>query len=463
MPPLNLDDTIAAVATPPGQGGIAVVRVSGKEAHKIVSGFFRPSKKGNLAKQLSHTLRHGHFLNEEGKALDEVLVSLFRAPRSYTGEDVVEISCHGGIRIVRRVLEVLTGHGARHAEPGEFTRRAFIHGKIDLTQAEATLDLIRAQSEASLEAAVRQLQGRLSKKINQFKEKLMKLYAHLEASLDFPEEHLEVDSREECLKQLGAIEGEIRNLAASFRRGGILREGVLTVLVGKTNVGKSSLLNALLERERALVSHLPGTTRDALEEAVEIGGLAVRLVDTAGLGLGSKNELDRLGMERTRTYLQEADLLLFLVDGSSAWTAEDDAVFSEMNGKDCLPVINKGDLPPQIDLKQLARLIPQEKPCLISARTGEGLLELEKRIEEKIHTLGGMQESLSLTRARHKQALEEALAALARFRKGLQEGLSLEFVLIDLKNALDRLRELIGEIYSEDLLDVIFQEFCIGK
>ncbi len=462
MPTLNLDDTIAAVSTPPGEGGIAVIRVSGKETFSLVERFFSSSKNGFLKAAASHTIQHVRFVGENQDLIDDVLVSVFRSPRSYTGEHTVEISCHGGTRVTQRILETLVRAGARHAEPGEFTRRAFLNGKIDLAQAEAVLDLIRSRSDASLETALRQLQGKLSEKIGHLKESLLKIQAHFEASLDFPDERLETHSEKEFLKRLNEVEEEIRRLIGSFKRGSILREGVLTVIVGRPNVGKSSLLNALLEKDRALVSQIPGTTRDALEETVEIGGVAVRLVDTAGLGVTPKDELDQMGAERTRRYLREGDLLLFMVDGSSVWTPEDEAVLSELNGKAVLAVVNKIDLPQKLNVEKLAGHF-SETPCWVSSLTGEGLSQLEKTIEEKIHEMGIAQESLTLTRLRHKQAFEKSLEALLRVKQSLQENQSGEVILIDLKEGIDALRELIGEVYSEDLLDVIFQEFCIGK
>ena len=458
MPTLKFEDTIAAVATPPGEGGIAVIRVSGPQSIAIISQVFRSSKKINLEKQPTHTLHHGCLVDETGKPVDEVLIHLFRAPHSYTGEEVIEISCHGSMRLTRQILELLIHRGARHAEPGEFTKRAFLHGKIDLTQAEAVLDLIRARSDLSLETAMRQLQGSLSSKIHQLKESLMKIYAHLEAHLDFPDEHLETFSSSEILGRMEKLEKEMSALIASFRRGAALREGILAVIVGRPNVGKSSLLNALLAKDRALVSSLPGTTRDALEETLEIGGWAIRLVDTAGLAFDPKDPLDEMGIERTKRYLEEGDFFIFLMDSSSEWTPEDEAILSLLQGKKFLPVMNKVDLPQKLNPKLF-----QEEPCRISCLAGDGIPHLEKRLEEKMNQMEIVQESLTLTRLRHKQALEQALTSLKESKKTLQEQTSVEFVLEDLKASLDALREFIGEIYSEDLLDVIFQEFCIGK
>ena len=463
MPKVNLDDTIVALATPPGEGGIAVIRVSGKQAFSLIQPLFHGSSSQPLTEQATHTIHHGFLMDGKGEPVDEVLVSLFRSPRSFTGEDVIEINCHGGIHLTKRILEILIRAGARPAEPGEFTKRAFLNGKMDLTQAEAVLDLIRARSEASLETALHQLRGNLSKKIKRLKEMLLEITAHLEASLDFPDERLEVYSRGECLKKMNEIEKEICALIGSFKRGLVMREGLLAVIIGRPNVGKSSLLNTLLERDRALVSPFPGTTRDSLEETIEIGGFAVRLVDTAGLSLSSKDELDQLGISRTRAYLKEDALFLLVVDNSSAWTTEDEAIFREMDKKNFLVLVNKSDLPQKLDAKELSMRIPPEKLCFISCLTGRGIPDLEKCIQTRLIQSGMAAESLTLTRLRHKLILEKALEMLMQSRKTLEDRESAEFVLLDLKTALESLREFIGEIYSEDLLDVIFQEFCIGK
>ncbi len=462
MPELNGDDTIVAVATPPGEGGIAVIRVSGKQAISLVEAFFNPSKSGNLRDQHTHTIHHGFFSDKKNERIDEVLVNLFKSPQSFTGQDVVEINCHGGMRITRRILETLVRGGARPAEPGEFTKRAFLNGKIDLTQAEAVLDLIRAKSDASLETALGQLQGKLSERIEKLKEALLKISAHLEASLDFPDERLEVSSREVCLKEIEEVQKEIHLLRGSFERGLALREGPVTVIIGRPNVGKSSLLNALLEKDRALVSSIPGTTRDALEESLEITGFSVRLVDTAGLSISARDELDRMGIARTETYLKEGQLFLFVVDGSTPWTREDELIFSKLHGKNFLVVVNKSDLSRQLDWKEIRSFESQEKICRISCRTGAGLRDLEKKIERELLQTKPAQ-SLVLTHLRHKLAVEKAFDLLDASRKTLEQNDSIEFVLVDLKAAIEALRELIGEVYSEDLLDVIFHEFCVGK
>jgi len=476
----DLDDTIAAISTPMGEGGIGIVRLSGKNSIQIADRFFK-SKRGRLLEKMkSHTIHYGSAVHLNGEVADEVLVSVFRAPNSYTKENVVEISAHGGIVPLRQILNLAVHHGARMAEPGEFTKRAFLNGRIDLTQAEAVMDTIRAKTDLALRAAMNQLQGSVSKEINSVKDNLMKIYAHLEAFLDFPDEHLEVYSNQEFHDRYESAVKRVENLLQSFAKGEILREGVVIVIVGRPNVGKSSLLNALLERDRAIVSAIPGTTRDALEEMIQLGGIPIRLVDTAGL-FSSTEPLTQASMERTRKYFSNGDLFLFLLDAETGATAEDRTILSELEGKRVIPIVNKIDLLPEFQSKiensnaeDIQNLLKKHfvcqfdfksfpHSCFISAKTGFGIQTLEKSITSLIWNGKVEVESNQITRFRHKQALEEALEALKKSREAFLAKESLEFVTLDLKCALDALREMVGEIYSEDLLDVIFKEFCIGK
>ena len=466
MPEINLDDTIAAVATPPGESGIAVLRLSGPEAVSIADKVFGP-RPGKVSGFLSHTVHYGPIHDGAGKKIDQVYLSLLRAPQSYTGQDVVEISSHGGWVVSRAILNVLIQNGARHAEPGEFTKRAFLNGKIDLVQAEAVIDLIKARSGKSAEAALNQLGGALGARFQALKHAILKILAHMEAFLDFPDEHLEVYSDPEFLKKFDQTESEIQKLLAGFGRGALLREGASVVLLGRPNVGKSSLFNALLERDRALVSEHPGTTRDTLEEAIELEGLYLRLTDTAGIA-DTSDPVEQLGIERTRQTLKQADLILWIVDGSAAFQDADRAILDRIvqSGKPFLICLNKCDLPQKLnpgpESCEILRGV-QNDAVWISAKTREGFEILEKKAAEKILGTLGAVESGQITRLRHKHALEECAAALGRAKNSFLERQSLEFSAADLKAALDFLRELAGEIYSEDLLDVIFSEFCIGK
>jgi tRNA modification GTPase len=462
MPKLNSDDTIAAISTPLGEGGISVVRLSGKRAMAIAERVLVTGNGGRLREAASHTARYGQIVDESGKVLDEVVVTIFREPRSYTREEMVEISAHGGLLVARKILELLLRRGARLAEPGEFTKRAFLNGRIDLTQAEAVLDLIRAKSDRSLEAALRQLRGGLSREIHEIKEKLVRLAAHMEAYVDFPEEDIEVFSNQEFLRNVNEIIDRVAKLIKSYDQGAILREGILAVIVGRPNVGKSSLLNALLDRDRALVSESPGTTRDVLEEMVHMDGLLVRLADTAGIH-PEPDLVEKMGIEKARELMKQANLFLMVLDGSEPVTEVDEQIYEEIRSQNHLLVVNKADLPLRLGLGPLKSRWGEENLYLVSSKNHQGLEELQKGIlslvgERKIDCEGSL-----ISRLRHQQALGEALRSLERAKKALLERLSLEFIAFDLRQALASVGEIVGEVYTADILDKIFSEFCIGK
>jgi len=457
----DLEDTIAAISTPTGEGGIGIVRLSGKEAIRIADKIFRSKRSQSLITAKSHTIRHGQIIDSNGEVIDEVLASIFRTPNSYTKEDVVEISAHGNTVSLRRILNLTLQNGARMAERGEFTKRAFLNGRLDLTQAEAVLDAIQAKTDRALKAAVDQLGGSLSRQIHQIKDGLMKMYAHMEAFLDFPDENLEVYQNKTFLNLYESTADKIKSLVSSYAKGEILREGVLIVIVGRPNVGKSSILNTFLDRDRAIVSDIPGTTRDALEEMIELDGIPIRLVDTAGFW-ESDDLLQRTALERSRQYIEAGDLFLFVMDAKSGITDDDKKILSELSGKPVIPVVNKVDLMPNPVAVEEYFAISQE-PCLVSAKMKSGFEELERKIVSAVWQSGISKESGSLIRLRHKRSLEISLQALQKSRESFLNRESLEIVTMDLKFSLDALREIIGEIYSEDLLDVIFKEFCIGK
>lgn len=466
MARINIEDTIAALATPCGEGGLSVIRISGTRAFEIVNAIYKGKKINDLRLASSHTIQFGWIIDRDQNLIDQALVSVFHAPHSYTGEDVLEISLHGGLIVVRRVLDELYALGARGADPGEFTQRAFINGKLDLAQAEAVLDLIRAKSDLAAKEAVHQLSGSLSVKIRGIKDELMKIYAHMESFLDFPDEQLEIYSDQTFQNKFSRIKNEMQSLIQSFQRGSLIREGISVVLIGKPNAGKSSLFNLLLARDRALVSEYPGTTRDALEEAVEIAGYYVRLTDTAGLGSDLKNPLDQMGMSRTLRAIETGHLFLFIVDGSTLWEESDKIVLESIpKGAKWLMVINKSDLPQRLDVSSLA--LPNTadggRAISISTKTNTGIAELEKAIVSVFQEPQVETQSLQLLRLRHKRAFESSVEALNRAEQAFERRESLEYVVTDVKNALDELREIIGELYSDDLLEVIFSEFCIGK
>lgn len=460
MSELNLEDTIAAIATPLGEGGISVIRVSGKKSSNIVLNIFQTRNKSDLK---SHQVYYGK-IKDEHEIVDQVLLTFFKGPASYTGEDTVEISCHGGVAISKKILDLCIRKGARLAEAGEFTKRAFLNGKIDLVQAEAVIDLIKARSDVSAKIAAQQLEGNVSKVLKDLKSHLMITYAHMEAFIDFPEEDIEVYEDESIKIRFTEAKTKIEILLNGFQRGSLMREGVSCAIVGKPNVGKSSLFNALLDQDRALVSNLEGTTRDMLEEGLQISGLYLRLIDTAGLGLESENPLDHIGMDRTRQTLERASIVLYVVDGSMPLDKKDEEAWGLVKKhSDIVCLINKKDQPQVLNKTRLEEWIGETEKVSISAYSKEGLADLEKTLERILSEKMGTEQSQQITRLRHKRALEKALEFLNSSEHAFLNKESLDLVTLDFKSALDAMSELLGEIYSEDLLDVIFSEFCIGK
>ncbi len=478
----GLDDTICAVATPAGEGGVGIVRVSGSQARAIGSQVVRLRSEQSLGELPSHKMCLGKFLWGSGSqahqdsqrspaVLDEVLVVTMHAPRSYTGEDVVEIHSHGGPLIVRAVCEALIQVGARMAQPGEFTKRAFLNGRLDLTQAEAVLDTIQAHSLHSLKLAQEHLQGDLSKIIQGHRDALVKLLAHVEAEMDFGEEDIQFIQQDELKEKLQSIAGAVEQLVKSAEEGRVIREGIRTVILGRPNVGKSSLLNALLKIDRAIVSEIPGTTRDVLEEAVKVEGIMIRLFDTAGLR-ETTDELEQEGMSRTEWAIQQADVLIMVLDQSQALTEQDLDLIKHYHQKPRVLVLNKRDLPPQISLQELQGIVgqdtPQNAPATVyvqaSAVTGDGIEVLKEGL--KTLALGTRQESgdsVLVSRLRHKVLLQQAAESLHNALTALDETRSAECVALELRVALQALGEIVGVVTNEDILDQIFKEFCIGK
>ena len=444
-------ETIAAVSTPFGQGALAVIRLSGAEALPVAG-----QALGRAPEGLEE--RHAHRAKvraEDGMVLDDVVVTVFRGPRSYTGEDVVEISCHGGVLVVQRLLERLLECGARSAEAGEFTQRAFLNGKLDLTQAEAVMDVISAQTDLALRAAQHQLGGRIGVETEILRGEILEILAHVEAYIDFPEENIDPDTGAGLIGRLEGVKTRIDELLATAGQGRILREGARTVICGKPNVGKSSLLNVLLGYERAIVSERAGTTRDTVEEVVNVGGIPVRLIDTAGIR-ESVDEIERQGVERTKQHLAEADLVLEVVDASR----EKGALLSSDNreNRHHLLVLNKADLGAHPDWDQ------EGKGVAISCKEGTGMDALGEAIGEQL-SLGAAswgQEAVAVN-ARHQDCLRRAEKALSVAREQLSAGESPEFAAVDLRIALDAIGEVAGKVETEELLGEIFGRFCIGK
>lgn len=454
-------DTIAAIATPPGEGGIGIVRLSGPRALEVASRVFSPSASVTPKGFASHTVHHGHVVDPGSEGvIDEVLLLFMQAPRSYTGEDVVELQGHGGHVPLQAILNVVLRHGARPAQPGEFTRRAFLNGRLDLAQAEAVLDVVRAKTEAGLRASVRQLQGGLSDRVRGLRGELLSVLAPLEASIDFPEEGLDFPGMGEMEKRIYLVEERLQALIQRAIEGRLQREGATVVIAGRPNVGKSSLLNALLGRERAIVSVGPGTTRDTVEEGLEVGGVPVRLIDTAGLHHGATDPVETEGVRRTRGALAHADLTVVVMDGSEGIDPLDLQAWSEPRDPRIL-VVNKSDLP--------AAETPatyQDRfgvhPLFASALTGEGVEHLRGELGR---LLGGEAEGEATTMVgpRHQEAMERAERLLGVARTGLAEGLPTELIALDVRGALDALGEILGEAVTEEVLDQIFRDFCIGK
>jgi tRNA modification GTPase len=454
-------DTIAAIATPPGEGGIGIVRLSGPHALDVAFRVFS-ALSGNDPRQLaSHTLHYGHVVDPDtGAVVDEAILLLMRGPRSYTREDVVELHGHGGRAPLQAILNAVLRHGARPALPGEFTRRAFLNGRIDLTQAEAVLEVVRAKTEAGLRAAMRQLRGGLSGPVQGLRAELLSVLATLEASVDFPEEGLEFPGVDELEKRIYRIEEGLQALIQKASDGRLLREGATVVIAGRPNAGKSSLLNALLGRERAIVSAVPGTTRDTVEEEIQIRGVPVRLIDTAGLRQGAQDPVEVEGLRRTRGALERADLTIVVVDGSNSITPLDLQAWSESRPPRILAV-SKSDLPPAVPPTAYQERFGVE-PLLTSALRGEGVERLRMEIGLKLGR-DAEPEAILMASPRYQEALARAERQLQRGRRGLGEGLPSEFVAIDVREALTSLGEILGETVTDEVLDQIFREFCIGK
>lgn len=453
------NDTIAAISTPPGEGGVGIVRISGSGAFNVAKKIFRPARSGNWLSE-SFKLHYGHVINGTGSVIDEVLLSVMKAPHTYTREDVVEINCHGGSVPVREVLRTVLSTGARLATPGEFTKRAFLNGRIDLTQAESVIDVIRSKTEASLKVALSQLKGGLSERINGMQYKILGILAQLEASIDFPEDDIEEKNRNEIKEAaLSAVE-DLDELIVAAGRGRIYREGIMTVIAGRPNVGKSSLLNTLLGRERAIVTDIPGTTRDVIEEMINIRGIPLVLADTAGLR-ETGDVVEKIGVEKTRQFIEGADLILFVIEASEGVIEEDREIMDTVDRKKTILIVNKIDI---VDNPQLQGVIGDIPRVEISALKGLGIDKLENKIEEMV-TGGraGSPDSIIISNMRHESALKRARGHLQEFLSQVDEEVPVDLLSIDIRSAWESLGEITGSTVTEDLLDRIFNDFCIGK
>lgn len=446
-------DTIAAITTPLGQGGVGVVRISGAIAIDIANKVFT----GDVASFVSHTAHWGRIVDLDGSPIDDVLLLVMRAPRSYTGEDTVEVSCHGGPLVCRRVLEAVLVAGARAARPGEFTFKAFINGKLDLSQAEAVQSLIAAKSDLALDAAENQLRGALSAKISSFQKELTDIAAILEAAVDFPEEDLAFASSEEIIERLKGTIASMKKLECTFHDGKLLSEGVSVCLIGAPNVGKSSLMNALLDKDRSIVSPEPGTTRDLVEDHLRYKGLAFRLIDTAGIR-SSEERIELEGIRRTRLAIEDADIVLLVLDASRQVTQEEKDLLSSLRQDKVIVVWNK------IDLTQKEPLTLNRPQVCLSALKRSGLEDLYNKIDEVVWEEGPpSKEEVIITSLRHKEALNEAIKACESVISGMVRGASPEFISMDMRLCLSELGKIIGTDVTEDILSSLFSKFCVGK
>ncbi len=458
-------DTIAAISTPMGEGAIAIVRLSGEEAIPITDQLFKGANGKTLAEQGSHTIHYGHLYDpKSSEIVEEVMVSVMKGPKTFTKEDVVEINCHGGIVSVNRVLQLVLRYGARLAEPGEFTKRAFLNGRIDLSQAEAVIDLIRAKTDRAMNVALGQMEGRLSRLIRRLRQEILEILAHIEVNIDYPEyDDVEEMTHQMLLPKARHVRDELHKLLQTSQQGKILREGLSTVIVGRPNVGKSSLLNSLVQENKAIVTDIPGTTRDVIEEFVNVRGVPLRLLDTAGIR-ETEDIVERIGVERSRQVLKEADLILLVLNYSDKLTKEDENLFEAVKGMDTIVIVNKTDLPQQIDIKRVQELAKEHKIVSTSLLEDSGVEELEEAIAS-LFFAGSIEakDATYVSNSRHIALLNQGLQAIEEAISGAQMGTPIDIVQIDLTRTWELLGEIIGDSIHDSLIDQLFSQFCLGK
>ncbi|MBF7018210.1 tRNA uridine-5-carboxymethylaminomethyl(34) synthesis GTPase MnmE [Staphylococcus durrellii] len=456
-------DTIASISTPMGEGAIGIVRLSGVHAIEIADKLY--SGKQKLAEVQTHTINYGHIIDPEtNEVIEEVMVSVLRAPKTFTRENIIEINCHGGILTINRVLELTMTHGARMAEPGEFTKRAFLNGRIDLSQAEAVMDFIRSKTDRASKVAMNQIEGRLSDMIKRQRQSILEILAQVEVNIDYPEyDDVEDATTEFLLKQAQQIKGEINKLLDTGTQGKIMREGLSTVIVGKPNVGKSSMLNNLIQDNKAIVTEVAGTTRDTLEEYVNVRGVPLRLVDTAGIR-DTEDIVERIGVERSRKALSEADLILFVLNYNEPLTHEDKQLYEVIKNEDAIVIINKMDLEQNLDLGEVHEMIGETPLIETSMLKQEGIDELEIQIRDLF--FGGDVQNQDMTyvsNSRHISLLKQARNAIQDAIDAAESGVPMDMVQIDLTRTWEILGEIIGESASDELIDQLFSQFCLGK
>lgn len=457
------EDTIAAISTPIGVGGIGIIRVSGKEAISIVDKIFKAANKKSLTEVDSHTITYGHIISQSGKVLDEVLIMLMKAPKTFTREDVIEINCHGGPIPLNVVLMEVINAGARLADSGEFTKRAFLNGRIDLSQVEAIMDIIEAKTELSLSQAIGQLEGNLSKRIKAYQDTLIQIIARIEVSIDYPEYDQDEPITSDFEEELRALNEELGELLKTADTGKMIREGVKTAIVGRPNVGKSSLLNALLEENKAIVTDIPGTTRDVVEAYLNIDGIPYQLLDTAGIR-ETEDIVEQIGVERSKSSIEEADLVLMLMDSHAGLLDKDREILNQVKGKHVIYVLNKSDLESNITQEILDKYFNNGSVIRISAKAQSGLSELKQAMKQVVMKGDAqVKNEATISNQRQKQALINAIKSLEKVIEAIEMGLPEDCLAIDLHDAFGHLGMIVGESIKEEIINQLFSRFCLGK
>ena len=457
-----IDDTIAAIATAPGEGGIGIIRISGADSIAIASSIFKPFYKENLLDYPNRSLVYGNIVDSD-RVIDEVLIARMEGPNSYTAEDVVEINCHGGFISVKKILELVLKKGARLADPGEFTKRAFLNGRIDLSQAEAVIDIINAKTDQSHDIAQTQLEGALSQKVRSLRNMITEVLAQVEVAIDYPEEDIEFITYKELTDKTSQIQKGVVKMYETSDTGKILREGLKTAILGKPNVGKSSLMNWILGENRAIVTEIAGTTRDVIEEFVNIKGIPLKIVDTAGIR-ETDDIVEKIGVEKSRDHMKSSDLVLVVLDSSRELEEDDLEILDAINPQKTLVLINKIDLESRLDMDKVKEYIAKDNIIPISAMENKGLESIHDKIETMVYE-GRVSNKgdVMITNTRHKDAIYKAMNSINDAIKGLEDHMSYDFIGVDLKDAWDSLGFINGDTVTEDLLDTIFKNFCIGK
>jgi len=455
-------DTIAAISTPVGEGAIAIVRLSGEQAIEIADSIYRGRKP--LTQMDSHTIHYGKIYDEEKKRnIEEVMVSIMRGPTTFTRENVIEINCHGGLVSVNRVLELILSKGARLAEPGEFTKRAFLNGRIDLSQAEAVMDMIRAKTDKAMNVAMGQIEGRLSQLVQKLRQVLLEMIAHVEVNIDYPEYDAEEMTHQLLIEQSETIKDEIEKLLLTSKQGKILREGIATAIIGRPNVGKSSLLNNLVHENKAIVTDIPGTTRDTIEEYVNVRGVPLQLVDTAGIR-ETEDVVERIGVERSRKALKAADLILFLLNNNEMLTDEDYRLFDMIQSMNAIIIVNKTDLEQRVDLNEIKQCAKGRPVIATSLLKEQGIDQLEEAIASLFYETGIEVNDLTyVSNVRHISLLKQAKQAIMDAIVSIEEGLPVDMAQIDIRRTWEILGEIVGDTVSDSLVDQLFSQFCLGK